>query len=178
MALPGGGWEGGARGRLGSAGVACQGEAREVTRGVGTNNLIEPIDARPVFTAFSATLPRSFYSNPRASARSFVHFALVFIRARAPDSSLSFPLSVPNGDKPGPARSLDTASPSVFSTRATPACISLVLDTDSPASFRGVAPTFLFLSADLLPLFLRLRAREKRRDRRFGGRSAECFRAA
>lgn len=30
---------------------------------MGANNLIEPIDARPVFTAFSATLPpASFFS--------------------------------------------------------------------------------------------------------------------
>lgn len=28
---------------------------------MGANNLIEPIDARPVFTAFSATLPPTFF---------------------------------------------------------------------------------------------------------------------
>lgn len=34
---------------------------------MGANNLIEPIDARSVFTAFSATLPSSFYSKRAGS---------------------------------------------------------------------------------------------------------------
>lgn len=38
---------------------------------MGANNLIEPIDPLPVFTAFSATFPLSFYSHPARSSLSF-----------------------------------------------------------------------------------------------------------
>lgn len=51
---------------------------------MGANNLIEPIDARPVFTAFSATLPHSFYSNRNP---------FVFIRAQ-PTSLSGFIVSI------------------------------------------------------------------------------------
>lgn len=182
MALPGGGWEGGARG-----GSLARGRARERergnTRGVGANNLIEPIDARPVFTAFSATLPRSFYSNPprASSVPSFARFSSLSARSRA--SALPTPVAIVSiiGPERGQTptffplflstRSLDTSfSNELFLTRAT-GSYAPVLDTASPPS-RRFASTFLFL-------LLSLRSYGYERARRGATDvSAECFKAA
>ena len=169
-------------------GAARQGEAREVTRGVGANNLIEPIDARPVFTAFSATLPRSFYSNPRTSVRARSLGSRLYPRARSPTRRYRFHYrsrTGTNGDRlfSFDSQSLDTAFPSgargrvLFLTRATGLYLRFLIRRLCSASFAAFRPLSYF-SAVLLLLFLWLRAREKRRDRRFGGRSAECFKAA
>ena len=154
-------------------GAARQGEAREVTRGVGANNLIEPIDARPVFTAFSATLPRSFYSNPRTSVRARSLGSRLYPRALS-DSSLSLPLSVPNGDKRRSAfffrlavvrHSFSKRRPGA---RVVPdAChwlVSSVLDTPPlQRLFRGVSPTFLFLRRSPPFILMVTSAREEAR---------------